>query len=137
MDDRDVGYRDRVHRSRLSTLLIDAPADQAPAAATFWSAALGVPARPVPGEEQFTDLPGALPDMVVAVQAIDGPQRYHLDIETDDVDAETARLLALGAVEIGRWLDCRILQAPGGQVLCVIPRHSDPETFQRHAHVWE
>jgi hypothetical protein len=60
-----------VHRSRLSTLLIDAPTARAPAAAGFWSAALGVPARPEPGEEQFTDLPGSAPHLVVAVQAID------------------------------------------------------------------
>ncbi len=129
-------YGARMHRSRLSTLLIDVPGDQAPAAATFWSAALGVPARPVAGEEQFTDLPGALPDVVVAVQSIDDPPRYHLDIETDDVEAETARLVGLGAVEVSRWLDCRTLRAPGGHLLCVIPQHSDPATFARHAQVW-
>jgi hypothetical protein len=125
-----------VHRSRLSTLLIDVPTAQAPAAAGFWSAALGVPARPAPGEEQFTDLPGSAPHLVVAVQAIDDQPRYHLDIETDDVAAETARLIGLGAVEVGRWLDCRTLRAPGGQLLCVIPRHSDAETFDAYARTW-
>jgi hypothetical protein len=125
------------HRSRISTILIDTPADEAPAAAAFWSQALGVPAAPVPGEEQFTDLPGVLPDLVVAVQAIEGQARYHLDIETDDVEAETTRLLRLGAVETGRWLDCRTLRAPGGHLVCVIPRHSDPEVFERLAQVWQ
>ncbi len=125
-----------MHRSRFSTLLIDVPRADAPAAATFWSAALGVPARPVPGEEEFTDLPGAVPPLVLAVQAVDDQPRYHLDIETDDVDAETARLVALGAVQIDRWLDCRILRAPGGHLLCVIPRHSDAETFERYSRVW-
>ncbi len=125
-----------MHRSRLSTLLIDAPVDEAGAAAAFWSAALGVPARRVPDEEQFTSLPGALPGLVLAVQAVDDRARYHVDIETDDVDAETARLLALGAVEVDRWLECRILRVPGGHLMCVIPLHSDPETFARHATVW-
>jgi hypothetical protein len=127
-----------MHRSRLSTLLIDVPGHEAPAAATFWSAALGVPARPVEGEEQFTGLPGAVPGLVVALQALDGDDtpRYHVDLETDDVEAETARLLALGAVEVGRWLECRTLRAPGGHLLCVIPRHSDRETFERTAQVW-
>jgi hypothetical protein len=125
-----------MHRSRFSTLLIDAPVAEAPAAAAFWSAALGVPARPVPDEEQFTSLPGAFPDLTVAVQAVDDTARYHLDIETDDLDAETARLIGLGAVEINRWLDCRILRAPGGHLLCVIPLHSDPEVFNRLAQVW-
>jgi hypothetical protein len=125
-----------MHRSRFSTLLIDAPTDQAATAAAFWSAALGVTARPVPGEDQFTSLPVALPGLTVAVQAVDDHPRYHLDIETDDVEAETARLIALGAVETGRWLQCRTLRAPGGHLLCVIPRHSDDETFQRYAQVW-
>lgn len=126
-----------MHRSRLSILLVDVPTDQAPAAAAFWSAALGVPAEPVPGEDQFTSLPGSLPDLEMAVQAVDDRPRYHVDIETDDVEAETARLVGLGAVEVDRWLDCRILRAPGGHLLCVIPRHSDSETFERHARVWE
>ncbi|HYN97067.1 MAG TPA: VOC family protein [Pilimelia sp.] len=126
-----------MHRSRLSTLLIDVPADEAPAAATFWSAALGVPARPVPDEPQFTSLPGALAHLVVSVQAVDDRPRYHLDIETDDVAAETARLIGLGAIEVDQWLGCRILRAPGGHLLCVIPLHSDPETFERLSQVWD
>jgi hypothetical protein len=126
-----------VHRSRLSTLLIDTPAAEAPAAAGFWSAALGVPTRPEAEQPQFTDLPGAFPDLVVSVQAVDDAPRYHLDIETDDVDAETARLVGLGAVEIDRWLDCHILRAPGGHLLCVIPQHSDPAVFDREARRWE
>ncbi|WP_203922773.1 VOC family protein [Rugosimonospora africana] len=125
-----------MHRSRLSTLLVDVPSGEASAAATFWSKALGAPARPVPGEEQFTALEGALPELVMAVQEVRAEPRYHLDIETDDVEAETARLVALGAVEVGRWLDCRTLRAPGGHLLCVIPQHSDPETFERHSQIW-
>ncbi|MFD0525462.1 VOC family protein [Paractinoplanes durhamensis] len=126
-----------MHRSRLSTLLIDAPTGEAAKAAAFWSAALGVPATPVPDEEQFTSLPGILAGLTVAVQAVDDEARYHMDIETDDVDAETARLLGLGAVEINRWLGCRILRVPGGHILCVIPLHSDPEVFARNAKTWE
>jgi glyoxalase superfamily protein len=125
-----------VHRSRVSVVLIDVPVAEAPAAAAFWSAALGVPATPVPGEEQFTSLPGALPGLDLAVQAVDDQARYHIDIETDDVGAETSRLVGLGAAEIDRWLDCHILRAPGGHLLCVIPRHSDPALFEREARVF-
>src|SRR5689334_2390761 len=60
--------------------------------------------EPVPGEAQFTSLPGAFPGLVTAIQAVDDEPRYHVDIETDDVAAETARLVALGAVEPRRWL---------------------------------
>ena len=62
-------YNRCVHRSRVSTLLIDVPLDQVPKSVAFWSAALGVQARPVPGEEQFTSLPGAVPGLTTAVQA--------------------------------------------------------------------
>ncbi|WP_104434248.1 VOC family protein [Kineococcus xinjiangensis] len=125
-----------MHRSRVSTLLIDVPREDAPSAAAFWSSALGVPALPVPGEEQFTSLPGAVPNVVTSVQAVDDQPRYHLDIETDDVEAETARLVRLGAVEVQRWLDCRTLRAPGGHLLCVIPLHSDRESFEANSRAW-
>ncbi|MFI5676383.1 VOC family protein [Streptomyces cellulosae] len=123
-----------MHRSRVSALLIDSP--EPDAAAAFWSAALGAPARPVPSEEQFTSLHQAIPGLEVAVQAVDDAPRFHLDIETDDVEAETARLLGLGATQVGRWLECRILRAPGGHLLCVLPVHSTPEVFEAGARVW-
>ncbi len=126
-----------MHRSRVYALIIDTPRTEADDAAVFWSAALGAEARPLPDEPQFTSLRGALPGLVAAVQAVDDAPRYHIDIETDDVDAETERLFGLGAVEVGRWLDCRVLRAPGGHLLCVIPLHSDVQEFRRHAHVWE
>lgn len=125
-----------MHRSRLSTLLIDVPDHQMQAAETFWSAAVGVPAVSVPGEEQFTSLPQAVPGLVTALQRIDGGARYHLDFETDDVEAESARLIGLGAVEQSRWLDCRTLEVPGGHLVCVIPVHSDPEEFRAAARIW-
>jgi hypothetical protein len=126
-----------MHRSRFSTLLIDVPRAEAPAAAGFWSAALGAAATATPEEPQFTELPGAFPGLVVAVQAVDDAPRYHLDVETDDVEAETRRLVALGAVPVDRWRDCRVLRAPGGHLLCVIPQHSDDEDFGRHARTWD
>ena len=89
-----------MHRSRVSTLLIDAPRDEAAASAAFWTAALGVDAHQPPGEPQFTSLDGGFAGLVAAVQAVDDQARYHLDVETDDVAAETARLCALGAVEV-------------------------------------
>jgi hypothetical protein len=125
-----------MHRSRLSTLLIDAPADQAVASAAFWSAALGVATQRPPGEAQFHTLQDCLPDLVVAVQAVHSTARYHVDIETDDVGAELHRLTGLGAVEVSSWQGCHTLQVPGGHLLCVIPRHSDPATFTRLANTW-
>lgn len=126
----------RMHRSRVYALLIDAPAAQATRAAEFWSAALGVSTRTHPAEPQFVGLHEALPGLVAAVQAVDDEPRFHLDIETDDVPAETARLIGLGATEVSRWLECRTLRAPGGHLLCVLPVESPPELFAAEARTW-
>lgn len=125
-----------MHRSRLSTLLIDAPRGQAGASAAFWSAALGVSTSSPPGEPQFHTLQDCFPDLVVAVQAVHDAARYHVDVETDDVAAEVQRLTELGAVEVSSWQDCHTLEVPGGHLLCVIPVHSDPATFTRLAQTW-
>nr|WP_231747452.1 VOC family protein [Auraticoccus cholistanensis] len=111
--------------------------EEVPAAVGFWSAALGVPAEPEPDEPQYTSLPGAVPGLVTAVQAVDDAPRYHLDIETDDVAAETTRLLGLGAVQVAEWAGCQVLRVPGGQLVCVIPLHSDPAEFAAAARRWE
>ncbi|MEV0236339.1 VOC family protein [Nonomuraea sp. NPDC050786] len=123
-----------MHRSRMSALLIDTPASEAAQAATFWAGVLGATASPLPGDEQFTSLHGAVPGLDVAVQAVDDAPRFHVDIETDDVEAETRRLVALGATEVSRWQECRILRAPGGHVLCVLPVESD--RFEAEAKTW-
>ena len=125
-----------MHRSRLSTLLIDAPSAQAAASAAFWSDALGVSTSSPPGEPQFHTLHECVPDLVVAVQAVDDAARFHVDIETDDVHAEVERLSRLGAVEVAEWQGCRSMRVPGGHLCCVIPVHSSPETFDRLARTW-
>jgi hypothetical protein len=125
-----------MHRSRVYALLIDTPTPEAEAAAAFWAAALGVTARPLPGEEQFISLHGAMPGLIVAVQSVDDAPRFHVDIETDDVEAETRRLLGLGAEEVSRWRECRTLRVPGGHLMCVLPVHSDPAVFEAEASTW-
>ncbi|TDC71508.1 VOC family protein [Streptomyces hainanensis] len=125
-----------MHRSRVYAIIIDAPSAEAEASAAFWSAALGVPARPFEAAPQFTTLVGALPGLVAAVQAVDDSPRFHIDIETDDLDAEVARLLALGAQEVSRWEECRILRAPGGHLLCVLPVETDRDDFAARANAW-
>lgn len=136
LDAVDGTYHAGVHRSRVSTILIDTPHEDASKAAAFWSAALGSPTESPPGEPQFTVLRDALPGFVTAVQAVDAEPRYHVDIETDDVDAEVGRLLVLGATEVSSWLECRTLRAPGGHLLCVIPVHSEPDEFVARARTW-
>jgi len=125
-----------MHRSRLVGILIDTPTTQVGAEVDFWSAALGVPSFPAPGEEQYTVLIDAVPSLLTVIQAVDDAPRYHLDIETDDLEAEVARLTALGAEPVTRWQDAHTMRTPGGHLLCVVPVHSDPETFATSARTW-
>ena len=127
-----------MHRIMLREVIIDVPAARFEAVTTFWSEALAATPHPLP-DEPFVGLRGAASLPHVATQDIgdDPTPRYHLDIETDDVLAETARLVGLGAVKVDQWLDCHVLRAPGGHLLCVLPLHSDPEVFARLARVWE
>lgn len=126
-----------MHRSRVYGIFIDVPEAETDQSVAFWSAALGAPAQPVTDEPQFTGLKGALTELVAVVQSVDDAPRYHIDIETDDVDAEVARLIGLGATEISQWLDCHVLRAPGGHLVCVIPVHSDPDLFRSSARTRE
>ncbi|NUS39051.1 MAG: VOC family protein [Lysobacter sp.] len=114
------------HRSRLAGFIIDCQVDDLDAAARFWSGALGATiADPNAGDDtaeyqNFGDTPG---DLHIEVQKVAHPSRVHLDIETDDLDAEVARLEALGAKRVGfvkRWW---VMEAPTGQRFCVVKMH--------------
>lgn len=125
-----------MHRSRLAGVIIDCQVQDLDAAARFWSQALGVRLHDNPPEETpyrgMDDLPGGL---YTAVQKVDHPSRVHLDIETDDLEAEVRRLEALGAKRIGpvkRWI---VMEAPTGQRFCVVPAES--KDFATSAKRWD
>jgi len=113
------------HHSRLAGFIIDCQTGELDTAAAFWSSALGIAiADPDSGGTgqyaEFVDGPGGLH---IEVQKVDHPSRVHLDIETDDLDAEAARLEMLGAKKIGyvkRWW---LMQAPTGQRFCIVKMH--------------
>ncbi|WP_457095312.1 VOC family protein [Lysobacter sp. P5_B9] len=114
------------HRSRLAGFIIDCNTDNLDAAADFWSQALGlaIADRDAGDDTAEYQLFGGTPaDLCIEVQKVDHPSRVHLDIEADDVDAEAARLEALGAKKIGfikRWW---VMEAPTGQRFCVVKMH--------------
>ncbi len=112
------------HRSRLAGFIIDCQDADLGEAADFWSAALGLPVLDPDegGEGRYARLDGSRHGLHIEVQRVEHPSRVHLDIETDDLEAELARLTALGAVEIGRPRDARwiVMQAPTGQRFCVV-----------------
>ena len=117
-----------MHRSRLCALLIDCNTDDIEAAARFWGAALGRDIdRDHPGTRGNYVMLATLPEEpIVQLQRVEHESRVHLDIETDDLDAEAARLEALGAKKIGfvkRWW---VMEAPTGQRFCIVRmKHPD------------
>jgi predicted enzyme related to lactoylglutathione lyase len=124
-----------VHRSRLAGFIIDCRTDDLAAAAQFWSAALGLPTRPLgPGEEAYVGLDARAQTLHVEVQCVEHDSRVHLDIETDDIDAEVARLEALGARRVERVKSWWVMEAPTGQRFCVVARSSTD--FDATANRW-
>jgi hypothetical protein len=66
---------------------------------------------------------------------VEHESRIHLDIETDDIPAEVARLEKLGASvykRLERWV---VMQAPTGQRFCVV--RVQREGFSKDAAAWD
>ncbi|HEV3328413.1 MAG TPA: VOC family protein [Acidimicrobiales bacterium] len=53
------------------------------------------------------------------------PPRVHLDVHTDDLEAEVARLIGIGATEIARHGEWVVLSDPAGMAFCVCPVATD------------
>jgi len=78
-----------MHRIILSTFIIDAPSDVHEKTADFWAGALDAQAVQPRGGRDYRILEGASQDFRVVVQNVhSGPAGVHLDIHTDDLDAE-------------------------------------------------
>lgn len=115
------------HRSRLCHFFVDV--DDLDQGVAFWSAALDAKEEPGSEGSQHIHRRLRLPDCEVRLllQATTDVKTHkehmHLDIESDDVEAEVARLEALGAApwdhQHERGYDFWILRDPRGQrVLC-------------------
>jgi hypothetical protein len=109
-----------MHSSRLAGFIIDCQRPDLDAAGRFWSGALGLPARP-PDGSSYRPLDASALGLNIEVQAVEHPSRVHLDIETDDVEAEVARLEALGARRVEKVRSWWVMEAPTGQRFCVVP----------------
>lgn len=125
-----------MHYSRLCALLIDCNTPNVDAAADFWANALGRALDPTHpgtrGNYRMLETPSDEP--IVQVQRVSHESRIHIDIETDNIPAEVARLEKLGANVVDhleRWV---VMQAPTGQRFCVV-RIQRPG-FPKNANRW-
>lgn len=112
-----------MHRSRVATVIIDFDEETFERGAKFWSAALG--RERMTRSERFESLRGRVGGeggVYLGLQrGMDDPQKFHLDIETDNVEAEVSRLERLGAQVKARIRSHVVMRAPGGHTFCVIP----------------
>lgn len=106
----------------VSTLVIDCKGTDLVAATQFWSAALGRAVKKgKPDAEKYVELDTPEGEPRLLLQHVPHESRIHLDVDSDDVDAEVARLVALGAREVERIKDWVVLEAPTGHRFCVVP----------------
>ena len=124
------------HRSRINGILIDCDVDDIHAAASFWAEALGRPINPGhPGTRgDYVMLEDRAGEISIQLQRVSHESRVHIDIETDDIPAEVARLEKLGATidrHLERWV---VMRAPSGQRFCVV--RVQREGFDENANRW-
>jgi predicted enzyme related to lactoylglutathione lyase len=124
------------HRSRLCSAFIDVPHADYEQTVAFWQAALDRDGDVDPDDPVYTSFGEGTPGVELAVQSVgDDSPRIHLDIETDDIDAEVARLEALGATELERIDTWVVMRDPVGTVFCVVGIQ-DADTFAASAMTW-
>jgi predicted enzyme related to lactoylglutathione lyase len=127
-----------MHHSRLCTIVIDCQVDDLTAATAFWSKAFGKPIASADqdGDGKYAELKTGDDEPIIVLQRVGHPSRVHLDIETDDLEAEATRLEALGAKRIefmhGRWW---VMEAPTGQRFCIVRKQR--KEFGPHLNRWD
>jgi hypothetical protein len=121
----------------LSILLLDLPPEQHATGRACGAGAPGRPATPDPDDADWASLGSFADGFHVEIQRTGPgtPPRWHVDIETDDIPAEVARLEGLGArrlADMGRFWQ---MLDPAGLVFCVVGIQTGEE-FARHAVSW-
>jgi hypothetical protein len=109
------------HYSRVLKVVIDAPADLHDRELAFWQGALGQELPEIYSAEYHgAFLRGS--DLMLLMQRLgSGAPRVHLDIHSDDVDAEVARLEGLGAKRVQEVETWWVMRDPAGLPFCVLP----------------
>lgn len=126
-----------MHKSRLGNIVIDCKTNDFDKESSFWAHALGCAAvEPSDPEDENYMVLETPPDQVnILMQKVEHPSRVHIDIETDDIDAEVQRLEKLGARRVERIRDWYVMEAPSGHRFCVVP--PERSDFEDKANTWE
>ena len=125
-----------MHKSRLGGFIIDCQTEDLEGAAAFWSRALGLEMEQLDdaAEANYIALRNQPGELHVEVQKVPHPSRVHLDIETDNIEAEVKRLESLGARRISNVRSWVVMEAPTGQRFCVVK--AQRANFAAQANTW-
>jgi predicted enzyme related to lactoylglutathione lyase len=125
-----------MHRSQLGRIVIDCQTDDLEAAVRFWSAALGLKPKGAddPNDAHYVIFERDPNGIDIEVQQVAHPSRVHLDIETDDLEAEAARLEKLGARKVRKIRNWWVMEAPTGQRFCLV--RASRSKFAEEANLW-
>ena len=126
-----------MHKSRLGVVVIDCQSDDFDGAEGFWSQALGRAARHSddPQHQNYVKLDGLDGEVGILLQKVDHPSRVHIDIESDDIEAEVQRLEGLGARRVKKLPRWWVMEAPSGHRFCVVqPQRNN---FDEDANQWD
>jgi predicted enzyme related to lactoylglutathione lyase len=125
------------HYSRLSVIVIDVPPGDHDRELAFWQEAIG---QQLARNGQFPEYHSAAlagGEFGLLIQRLgDGPSRIHLDIHTDDLAAEVARLERLGAQRLERLQFWQVMRDPAGLLFCVV-EEPPGELTEASAHRWD
>ena len=126
-----------VHKSRLGNIVIDCRTDDLLSEARFWSGVLGypLPKDDLDSTGRYIQLVTPTGHVQVIIQRVRHEARAHLDIETDSIDSEVARLERLGATVVSRNDGWVVMQAPTGHRFCVGSPYRGG--FDQEANKWE
>jgi hypothetical protein len=102
--------------------VIDVPSAGHDEEVAFWSAAIGQPLTRFDRHPEYhgAGLPGQEFSLLIQ-QLGQGAARVHVDIHTDDLPAEIARLEKLGAERVQQAHSWQVMRDPAGLLFCVLP----------------
>jgi hypothetical protein len=115
-------------RLRLCGALVDVPKAEHERAVAFWTAALGKTPEVTEKFPDYAQYDEVTPGVYFMVQATgDDTRRIHLDLESEDRDADVQRLIGLGATELSRSHHWVVMQDPAGVTFCVVQKVAPPQ----------
>jgi hypothetical protein len=131
-----VWFDTMTHRSVLRRIVIDVGGGETEQdrEVAFWEGVTGQTLHRSDRHPEYhgAELPGSAIGLLVQ-RLGSGPSRVHVDIHTDDVGAEVARLEQIGAQRVEDHEHWTVMRDPAGLPFCVVIDHALNDS---NSHIW-